>query len=229
MGSVEFINDKRRWCLWLVGVSASELRQMPEVMKRIAACKRDRENAPDEGRRKLAATPALFREQNTSDVDYIVVPKVSTENRRYIPIGYVPAATIASDLLFLIPNVTLYHFGILTSNVHMAWVRAVCGRLKSDYRYSKDIVYNNFPWPDANDGQKTAIAGLAQAVLDARKQEPGSLADLYDPIAMPSALLNAHRELDRAVMGLYGFSVKDMDEVACVAALIERYKALTEG
>ncbi|MCL2044761.1 MAG: methylase [Oscillospiraceae bacterium] len=229
MGSAEFINNRLRWCLWLVDVPASELRQMPEVMKRIAACKQDRENAPDAGRRKLADSPALFREQHSSVVDYIVVPKVSSENRRYVPIGYVPADTIASDLLFLVLNSELYHYGILTSNVHMAWMRAVCGRLKSDYRYSRDIVYNTFPWPDVSDEQKTGIEALAQAVLDVREKEHGSLADLYDPIAMPPVLMNAHRDLDRAVMELYGFSVKDMDEAACVAALMERYKIMTGG
>ena len=226
MGSVEFINDKKRWCLWLVGVPASELRQMPEVMKRIAACKQDRESAPDEGRRKLAATPALFREQNVSDVDYIVVPAVSSENRRYIPIGFVPAATIASNLLLIIPNSGLYHFGILTSNVHMAWMRVVCGRLKSDYRYSRDIVYNNFPWPDATEEQISSIKLLAQAVLDAREKESGSLADLYDERVMPPALLTAHQALDRAVMKLYGFPVKNFTEADCVAALLERYRKL---
>jgi len=208
-------------------VPASELRKMPEVMKRIAACKQDRENAPDEGRRKLAATPALFREQTTSNVDYIVVPKVSSERRRYIPIGFVPAATIASDLLFVIPESSLYHFGILTSNVHMAWMRAVCGRLKSDYRYSRDIVYNNFPWPDINDEQKAEVEKLAQAILNARAKDPNnSLADLYDPLTMPPELLKAHQNLDRAVMKLYGFSVKDTTEAACVAALMEQYQIL---
>jgi hypothetical protein len=209
-----------------VGVPAAELRQMPEVMKRIAACKQDRENAPDEGRRKLAAAPALFREQNSSDVDYIVVPKVSSENRRYIPMGYVPAATIASDLLFLIPNSKLYHFGILTSNVHMAWMRAVAGRLKSDYRYSKDIVYNNFPWPEATSEQKAKIEKLAQAILDARQNEQGSLADLYDETVMPPALLTAHQALNRAVMDLYGFTEKGFSEADCVAALMVRYQVL---
>jgi hypothetical protein len=228
MGSVEFINDKKRWCLWLVGVPASELRQMPEVMKRIAACKQDRENAPDDGRRKLAATPALFREQNNPE-SFILVPAVSSENRRYIPMGFMGNDIIASNLVLMIPDATLYHFGILTSNVHMAWTRAVCGRLKSDYRYSRDIVYNTFPWPDVSGEQKAIIENLAQAVLDARAKEPGSLADLYDPIAMPPALLNAHRELDRAVMSLYSFSVKDIDEAACVAVLMERYMAMTKG
>jgi len=230
MGSEEFINNKKRWCLWLVGVPASELRKMPEVMKRIALCKQNRENAPDQGRRKLAGTPALFREQTTSSADYIVVPQVSSERRRYIPIGFVPAATIVSNLMFLIPESGLYHFGILTSNVHMAWTRAVCGRLKSDYRYSRDIVYNNFPWPDATAEQRVEIERLSQAVLDARAKEPdSSLADLYHPDIMPPVLMNAHRALDRSVMKLYGFSVKDMDEAACVADLMERHQKIVNG
>ena len=228
MGSVEFINNKKRWCLWLVGVPASELRQMPEVMKRIAACKKARENAPDAGRRKLAETPSLFREQKTSDKEFIVIPAVSSEKRKYIPIGFLPPSVIVSNLVTFIPNVTLYHFGILTSSVHMAWTRVVCGRLKSDYRYSKDIVYNNFPWPDATDEQKAVVEKLAQAVLDARANEPnGSLADLYDPLTMPPGLLTAHKELDRAVMKLYGFA-KDAPEPAIVAALMERYQELAE-
>jgi hypothetical protein len=226
IGSVEFINNKARWCLWLVGVPASELRKMPEVLKRITACKQDRENAPDEGRRKLADTPALFREQITASTDYIVVPKVSSERRRYIPIGYVSPETIASDLLFLIPESSIYPFGVLTSNVHMAWMRAVCGRLKSDYRYSRDIVYNTFPWIDATDEQKAEIEKLAQAVLDAREKDPNSsLADLYDPVTMPPELLKAHRALDTAVIKLYGFPVKkDFTEAHCVAALMEMYQ-----
>jgi len=229
MGSAEFINNKKRWCLWLVGISPSELRKMPEVMKRVAACKADRENAPDAGRRKLAATPALFRETNNPDTDYIVVPRVSSERRRYIPMGFMPASIIVNDSVQIIPNATIYHFAILTSNVHMAWTRAVCGRLKSDYRYSKDIVYNNFPWPNTTNEQKADIEKLAQTVLDARAKFPdSSLADLYDPLTMPPVLLNAHRELDRAVMKLYGFPVKGFAEADCVAKLMERYQALAE-
>jgi hypothetical protein len=141
--------------------------------------------------------------------------------------GFVSPDVLASNLVKIIPTTTLYHFGILTSNVHMAWVRAVCGRLKSDYRYSKDIVYNNFPWPDATDEQKAAIEALAQGVLDARAQFPdSSLADLYDPLTMPPELLKAHRALDTAVMKLYGFPVKDFREADCVARLMVRYEKL---
>ena len=144
LGAAEFINNKERWCLWLVDASPSELRNMPLVLKRIQACKEDRENAPDEGRRKLALTPHLFREQLNPET-YIIVPSVSSERRRYVPMGLLTKDTIPTNLVLIIPDATLYHFGILESNVHMAWMRAVCGRLKSDYRYSKDVVYNNFP------------------------------------------------------------------------------------
>ena len=159
-----------------------------------------------------------------------LIPEVSSERRRYIPIGFVTPDILSSNLVKIIPNATLYHFGILTSNVHMAWVRAVCGRLKSDYRYSKDIVYNNFPWPDVKDEQIPIIEKFAQAILEARGLYPeSSLADLYDERTMPHELVTAHQNLDRAVMKLYGFSVKDMDEAACVAALMKRYQKLTMG
>ncbi len=143
--------------------------------------------------------------------------------------GFLPKEVIASDLVFLIPNATLYNFGILTSNVHMAWMRAVCGRLKSDYRYSKDIVYNNFPWPTPTAAQKAKIKQTAQAILDARALYPdASLADLYDELTMPSQLRTAHQQNDRAVMQAYGFSVRDMTESTCVAALMKMYQRLTE-
>ena len=185
-----------------------------------------------EGTRKIAEYPLRFHVENMPQSNYIFVPRHSSENRKYIPTGFLPPDIIAGDSGMIIANATLYHFGILTSNVHMAWVCAICGRLKSDYRYSKDIVYNNFPWPTATDEQKSAIAQLAQGVLDARAQYPDStLADMYGETSMlfHTALLNAHRELDKAVMKLYGFSVKDVDEAACVAALMERYKALVEN
>jgi hypothetical protein len=163
------------------------------------------------------------------DSDYILIPSVSSENRRYIPIGFVSSDIIVNNAVHIIPDATLYHFGILTSNVHMAWIRAVCGRLKSDYRYSKDIVYNNFPWPDVADEQKTEIERLAQGILDARTKFPGSsLADLYDPLTMPPELLKAHRDNDRTVMKLYGFTPQNTpNEAACVAKLMKLYQAMT--
>ncbi|MCL2796489.1 MAG: class I SAM-dependent DNA methyltransferase [Firmicutes bacterium] len=226
MMGYEFINNVKRYCLWLIGVSPAELRKMPEVMKRVAACKEARLNSPDEGRHRLADTPMLFREQIAPEY-YLAIPKVSSERRRYIPIGYMDKNTIAGDKLFIVADATLFHFGILTSNMHMAWMRAVCGRLKSDYSYSINIVYNNFPWPDVTDEQKSLISTLAQAVLDARAQFPdSSLADLYDPLAMPPVLLKAHQSLDRAVMKLYNFPTKDFTEPQCVAALMEKYQKL---
>ena len=225
IGAAEFINNKKRWCLWLVDVSPTELRKMPLVMERVAACKEDRENAPDAGRRKLANTPALFREQLNPET-FIIVPRVSSERRRYVPIGFMDKNTIVTDSVLFIPDAEIYHFGILTSNVHMAWMRAVCGRLKSDYRYSKDIVYNNFPWPTPTDEQKARIEQTAQGILDARAQYPdSSLADLYDPLTMPVELRRAHAANDKAVMAAYGFSTK-MSEADCVAELMKLYQKL---
>lgn len=228
VGAAEFINNKKRWCLWLVGISPAELRKLPLVLQRVEACKADRENAPDAGRRKLAERPTQFREINNPDT-FVVVPAVSSERRRYVPIGFLGKDTIATNLVITIPNANLFHFGVLTSNVHMAWMRAVCGRLKSDYRYSKDIVYNNFPWPTPTDAQKAQIEQTAKAILDARALYPDcSLADLYDEAVMPPELRTAHQQNNRAVMQAYGFSVKDMTETTCVAALMEMYQKLTE-
>ena len=227
IGSAEFINNKKRWCLWLVGVEPGELRKMPMVMQRVEACKLDRENATDAGRRKLAETPTLFRETKNPR-QYIVVPATSSERRRYIPIGFLDENTIPTNAVTIIPDATLYHFGIITSNVHMAWMRAVGGRLKSDYRYSKDIVYNNFPWPQPSDEQKKKIEETAKAILDARTLYPNSsLADLYDEVAMPSELRKAHQQNDKAVMQAYGFAIKDTTENKCVSELMslnQKYK-----
>lgn len=228
IGAVEFINNKKRWCLWLVGVSPAELRKLPKVMERVQACKEDRKNSPDAGRQKLAERPTLFRETNNPDT-FIVIPAVSSERRRYVPMGFLDKSTIATNLVTIIPDATLYHFGVLTSNVHMAWMRAVCGRLKSDYRYSKDIVYNNFPWPTPTEEQKAKIEQTAQAILDARALYPDcSLADLYDEVIMPPELRKAHQQNDRAVMQAYGFDIKTTTEASCVAALMKMYKEMTE-
>ena len=228
VGAAEFINNKKRWCLWLVGISPAELRKMPLVLQRVEACKADRENAPDAGRRKLAERPTQFREINNPDT-FVVVPAVSSERRRYVPIGFLDKNTIATNLVITIPDAQLYHFGVLTSNVHMAWMRAVCGRLKSDYRYSKDVVYNNFPWPTLTDAQKAKIEQTAQAILDARALYPDcSLADLYDEVAMPPELRKAHQQNDRAVMQAYGFDVATTTETSCVAELMRMYQKLTE-
>lgn len=227
VGSVEFINNKKRWCLWLVGVSPAEIKKMPEVMKRIEKCKLARESSPDAGRRKLAETPTVFREVNNPD-SYVLVPKVSSERRRYVPMGFMDGDTISTDLNFIIPDAGLYHFGVLTSNVHMAWMRAVCGRLKSDYRYSKDVVYNNFPWPSPSGEQIIRIEETAKAILDARALYPdSSLAELYDELLMPRELRKAHQDNDRAVMQAYGFNIKNTTESSCVAALMKLYQEMT--
>ncbi len=227
-GSEEYINNKQRWCLWLVGVSPAELKKMPLVMKRVQACKEDRlTGAPD--RQKLAETPTLFRETKNPETA-IIVPRVSSERRRYIPLGFIGKDIILTDSAVYIPNASIYEFGILISNVHMAWMRAVCGRLKSDYRYSKDIVYNNFPWPTPTDAQKSKIKQTAQAILDARALYPdSSLADLYDEVTMPPELRKAHQNNDRAVMQAYGMSIKDTTESSCVAQLMKMYQTLTQG
>lgn len=227
-GAAEFINNKKRYCLWLVGVSPAELRKMPEVMKRVELCRNDRLNATDAGRRKLADTPMLFRETKNPK-SYIIVPATSSESRRYIPIGFLDDNTIPTNAAVIIPEADLFNFGILTSNVHMAWMRAVAGRLKSDYRYSKDIVYNNFPWPAPTPAQKERIEKTAQAILDARELYPeSSLADLYDELTMPVELRKAHRANDKAVMEAYGFWGRLNSEAACVAELMKLYKALVE-
>ncbi len=228
LGSVEFINNKKRFCLWLVGASPSEIRKMPAIMNRIELCKQDRLASPDAGRRKLAQTPSLFRETLNPDF-FLIVPKVSSERRRYVPIGFFRGDTISTDLNFIVPDATMYDFGILTSNIHMAWMRAVCGRLEMRYRYSKDIVYNNFPWCNPTDEQKKKIEQTAQAILDARALYPDcSLADLYDETTMPSELRKAHQANDRAVWEAYGKAWDIKSESACVAELMKMYQKLVE-
>lgn len=196
----EFLNGEKRWCFWLVDAEPSELRRLPEILKRVEAVKRFRLNSVAPSTQKFAATPTLFRDRNRPET-YIVVPRVSSENRKYIPFGFFDKDSIVSDTCMLIANGNLYHFGVLTSKMHVAWVKYVCGRLKSDLRYSKDIVYNNFSWPEnPTDKQINSIETAAQKVLDARALFPNSsLAALYDPLTMPPALTKAHNELDKAV------------------------------
>ena len=222
-GSVEFIHQKPRYCLWLGDCSPKEIKEMPLCYERVENVRKARLASTSAGTRKLADTPTRFHVENMPSGSSIIIPKVSSEKRKYVPMGFIHKGTLASDLVFLIPNATLYHFGILESNVHMAWMRAVGGRLKSDYRYSKDVVYNNFPWPSPTPEQQTKIEAAAQAILDARALYPdSSLADLYDPTLMPKELLHAHRQNDRAVMQAYGFSLK-MTESECVAELFKLY------
>lgn len=230
IGSHEFINRYFRYCLYLKECPPNELRTMPECLKRIENVRKFRLESSRASTRKLADYPLSFATTNIPTEQYIVVPKVSSENRRYIPMGLMEPTVLSSDLVFIIPDATLYRFGILTSNVHMAWMRAVCGRLKSDYRYSKDVVYNNFPWPTPTDEQRAKIEETAQAILDARALYPdSSLADLYDETTMPPELRKAHQQNDKAVMRAYGFDIKTTTETTCVAELMKLYQKLTEA
>ncbi len=228
IGSHEFINRYFRYCLWLGECPPNELRKMPECLKRVQAVREYRLSSPSAGTVKLADTPTRFHVENMPKGNYIVVPEVSSERRKYIPMGFLEPFVLSSNLVKVIPDAEIYHFGVLTSSVHMAWVRAVCGRLKSDYRYSKDIVYNNFPWPTPSAEQKEKIEQTAQAILDARALYPDcSLADLYDGVAMPSELRKAHQANDKAVMQAYGFPVStDSTESMCVAELMRMYQRL---
>lgn len=225
LGAVEYLHNKKRWCLWLRNAEPGELRKMPKVMERVRNCQKMRADSIAAGIRKFADTPTLFAQITQPDnVPYIIVPCVSSEKRRYIPMGFLGPNTIVTNAVQIIPNATLYEFGVISSNVHMAWMRAIAGRLKSDYRYSKDVVYNNFVWPEPTDKQKALIEKTAQAILDARALCPNSsLADLYDEALMPPELRKAHQLNDRAVMDAYGFD-KKLTESACVAELMRLYQ-----
>ncbi len=227
-GSDEYINNKKRYCLWLVDASPDDLKKSKFIMNRIDGVYNFRIGSKKEATRKSADTPTLFQEIRQPDSNYIIVPSVSSNKRRYIPIGFMDADIIATNLVLIIPYATLYHFGVLTSNVHMAWMRATCGRMGIGYRYSKFIVYNNFPWPDPTAEQKERIEKTAQAILDARALYPdSSLADLYDELTMPPELRKAHQDNDRAVMAAYGWTKKDEafnSESACVAELMKLYQ-----
>lgn len=229
-GATEYINNKARYCLWLVGASPSELRKSPFIMERVEQVRQFRLNSTKAATQRSADTPTLFQEIRHPDSEYIIIPRHSSETRRYIPFGFVQPQIVVNDAVQIIPDAKIYHFGVMMSNVHMAWTRAVCGRIKSDYRYSKDVVYNNFPWPVPTAEQKTKIEQTAQAILDARAlYQESSLADLYDELTMPLELRKAHQDNDRAVMQAYGFSVKGMTESKCVAELMKMYQSLMEG
>ena len=228
VGSEDFIHNKDRFCLWLQDANPAELRRCPLVMERIEKVREMRLSSTKEATRKFADYPTRFMECRQPQTDYLLFPRHSSENRRYIPIGYVSADIICNDSANVVPSASLYHFGVLISNVHNGWMRAVCGRLKSDYRYSNTIVYNNFPWPQPTEAQKTKIEQTAQAILDARAKFPDcSLADLYDEAAMSPELRRAHQENDRAVMAAYGFDIK-MSESECVAELFRMYQGMVK-
>jgi hypothetical protein len=218
----EYLNKKERWCLWLVDIEPSELKKLKKVYERVREILDIRKKS---ARPFLADVPHLFAQITQPEgKDYILIPRVSSETRKYIPIGFFNHKAIAGDTCLIIPDGTIYHFGVLTSSMHMAWTRSVCGRLKSDYRYSKDIVYNNFPWPTLTNKHKTEIEKLAQIVLDTRaKFSNSSLADLYDPVLMPPSLVKAHHKLDKAVEASYGRTFADDSQR--VAFLIGQYQS----
>ncbi|MCW2312196.1 class I SAM-dependent DNA methyltransferase [Rhodoferax antarcticus] len=249
LGADEFLNGYERWCLWLGDCPPAELRAMPEAMKRVQAVKASRLASKSPPTQRLALTPTRFHVENMPDTPYLVLPEVSSERRTFIPFGFEQPSTLCSNLVKIAPGAEMYHFGILSSTMHNAWVRTTCGRLESRYRYSKDIVYNNFPWPDlpktSEQNQppapvhkaQTAIETAAQAVLDARAQfqtgaQPASLADLYDPLTMPPVLLKAHQKLDAAVDAAYASSggkkswKSDSERVAYLFELYQRYTSL---
>ncbi len=228
-GSRELINNAPRWCLWLGECSPKELRSMPECVKRVEAVRAFRLNSKSSVTIKLADKPARFHVENMPSDNYIVLPKVSSERRFYIPIGFMTPDILCSDLLFIVSGAYLYHFGILTSSAHMGWMRAVAGRLEMRYRYSKDIVYNNFPWPTPTDAQKEKIAATAQAILDARALYPdSSLADLYDDTVMPPELRRAHQANDKAVLEAYGLKA-NLTEAEIVQHLFKLYTEMTSA
>ena len=241
LGADEFLNGYERWCLWLGECSPVELRAMPEALKRVQAVRASRLASKSPPTQKLAATPTRFHVENMPTQAYMVIPEVSSERREYIPLGFLTTETLASNKLRLLPNAELWQFGILQSAMHIAWTRYTCGRLKSDFQYSIHIVYNNFPWPDLSSAPasapaqraQAAIETAAQAVLDTRAQFPdSSLADLYDPLTMPPALVKAHQKLDAAVDKAYELGgcrksyKNDAERVAYLFELYQQYTSL---
>lgn len=227
-GAENYLHNDKKWCLWLQNISPNELQKMPSVMKRVKNIREYRLQSTKASTQKYADYPTRFVEIRQPQSRYILIPRHSSEKRKYIPIGFMKADIICGDSNNMLPDATLYHFGVLTSSVHMAWVRTVCGRLKSDYRYSGSVVYNNFPWCEPTEKQRADIEKTARAILDARAKYPDcSLADLYDELSMPADLRKAHQDNDRAVMKAYGFR-PTMRESDCVAALFSLYKQKTD-
>ena len=230
MGAEEFIKGKRRYCLWLADASPNDIKKSKTLYDCVEKVRNFRLESKAKTTNGYAKVPHCFAQiTQPKGADYLLIPRVSSERRKYAPIGFLKSETISSDAVQIVPNAELYHFGILTSNVHMAWMRAVAGRLKSDYRYSKEIVYNNFPWCNPTEAQRAKIEKTAQKILDARAMNPdSSLATLYDENLMPIALRNAHRANDKAVMEAYGFYGRNMTESECVAELMKMYQELTK-
>ncbi len=231
VGSKDYINnDEIRYCLWLKDISPTIYYKNTEIMQRLSAVREMRLNSTAAPTRALAEKPYIFFSTPQTESNYLCIPEVSSERRRYIPIGFMDKSVIASNKLLIVPNATIYHFGVLTSNVHMAWTRTVCGRLKSDYQYSGATVYNNFPWPAPTAAQKLKIEQTAKAILEARAKYPDcSLAVLYDERTMPAELRTAHQQNDKAVMQAYGFWGKLNTETECVAELMKMYQTLAKG
>ena len=235
-GAREFINNQIRWALWLYKTSPSEWRKIPPIVEAVKQVQENRSSSRRESTKKLAEVPYLFGEIRQPERDYLLVPRHSSENRRYIPIGLMSPDIISNDANLIVPDASLYDFGILTSNVHMAWMRTVAGRIKADYRYSAKVVYNNFPCPEVTDVQKDKISKTAQGILDARALYPdSSLADLYDELTMPKELRRAHQANDKAVMEAYGLTkIVDgkktwLTESETVARLFELYEQITDS
>jgi len=229
IGARELLHSEKRYCVWLKNVNPKSMQSSPVIMEKVKKVKDWRSKSNRKNTVELAKTPTLFAEIRQPETPYLAIPTVCSEKRNYIPIMFLSPEIIASNQLYIVSNATLYHFGVLTSNIHMAWMRAVCGRLEMRYRYSSSIVYNTFPWPEPTDIQKQAIEHAAQGVLDARALYPeSSLADLYDPLTMPPELTKAHNGLDRAVKAAYG-GKSFATEAERVADLMERYQNLMEG
>jgi hypothetical protein len=224
----EYLHGEKRWCLWLIDVDPSKLKSMPHVMERIKGVKEMRLSSTDKGARDLANYPYRFRDTRNPK-SFILIPSTSSENRNFVPMGFFGSNDIAHNSCHMVPEGELYHFGVLTSTMHMAWMRAVCGRLEGRYRYSNNIVYNNYPWPqEPSEAQKKKVEDAAQAVLDARAAYPNStLADLYDPLAMPKPLLDAHKKLDAAVDACYR-KAPFTSELERLEYLFGMYKELTK-
>src|SRR5699024_9571844 len=228
-GAREFINRKPRYCLWLGDCPPNILREMHKSLERVKAVRDYRLASKSPGTRKLAETPTRFHVENIPDSDYLLIPRVSSEYRRYIPIGFMSKDMLTSDSVLIMPEAKVYHFAILSSNVHMSWVRAVAGRLESRYRYSARVVYNNFPWVKLTEEQKNKLRNAAQKILDARKLYPdASMADLYDELTMPPELRKAHQDNDRLVMDIYGMNVRTTKESDAVERLFEMYNKMTK-
>lgn len=229
IGAAEYLRGKKRYCLWLGDIQPARIKKIPPILDAVEACKNLRESSNRGATKKLASTPYLFGEIRQPDSEYIVVPRHSSQNRKYLPMGYMSKETICGDANMLIADTSLYHLGVLLSNVHMSWMRAVCGRIKSDYRYSAEVVYNNFPWPDPTPEQVKRIEETAKRILDARALYPEyTLDDLYDDNFMKPELLKAHQMNDKAVMQAYGFWGKLNTPEECVAELMKMYEGINK-